>query len=82
MDNTNRAYRSHLLKSDSSNRFADIYIYIYINVKKYNSTTRHLTYSYISILTNLLRSENETKSVKTICNYATRSIKKDKKDKQ
>ena len=25
------------------------------NVKKYNSTTRHLRYSYISILTNLLR---------------------------
>ena len=32
----------------------NIYIYIYI----YNSTTRHLKYSYISILTNLLRTED------------------------
>ena len=36
--------------------------------KKYNSTTRHLRYSYISILTNRLRTDNETKSVKTIYN--------------
>ena len=50
------------------------------NVKKYNSTTKHLRYSYISIITNLLRTDNETKSVKTI--YKTRSIKKDKKDKE
>ena len=41
-----------------------IYIYIYT----YNSTTRHLKYSYISILKNLLRTDNETKSVKTIYN--------------
>ena len=48
-------------------------MYIYV----YNSTTRHLKYSYISILTNLLRTDNETKSVNTI------SIKKkDKKDKE
>ena len=38
------------------------------NVKKYNSTTKHLRYSYISIITNLLRTDNETKSVKTIYN--------------
>ena len=31
----------------------------------YNSTTRHLKYSYISILANLLRTDNETKGVKT-----------------
>ena len=31
-----------------------------------NSTTRHLKFSYISILTNLLRTDNETESVKTI----------------
>ena len=40
-----------------------IYIYIYAflssNVKKYNLTTRHLSYSYISILANLLRTDNE-----------------------
>ena len=30
------------------------------------STTRHLKYSYISIFTNLLRTDNETKSVKPI----------------
>ena len=29
-------------------------------------TTRHLKFHYISILTNLLRTDNETKSVKTI----------------
>ena len=45
-----------------------MYIYIYIYVYIYNSATRHLKYSYISILTNLLRTGNETKSVKTICN--------------
>ena len=33
-----------------------------------NETTRHLKFSYISILTNLLRTDNETKSVKTIYN--------------
>ena len=48
-----------------------IYIYIYIYI-----TTRHLKFRYISILTNLLRTDNETKSGKT------RSIKKDKKDKE
>ena len=32
-----------------------------------NSTTRHLKFSYISILTNL-RTDNEMKSVKTIYN--------------
>ena len=29
-----------------------------------NSTTRHLRFSYISILTNLLRTDNETKKCK------------------
>ena len=33
-----------------------------------NSTTRCLKFCYISILTNLLRTDNETKSVKTIFN--------------
>ena len=33
-----------------------------------NKTTRHLKFRYISILTNLLRTENERKSVKTIYN--------------
>ena len=28
--------------------------------------TRHLKFSYISVLTNLLQTDNETKSVKTI----------------
>ena len=59
-----------------------IYIYIYIyktimtlyafffeNVKNINSTTRHLKYSYISIFTNLLGTDNETKSVKPIYKY-------------
>ena len=31
-----------------------------------NKTMRHLKFCYISILTNLLRTDNETKSVKTI----------------
>ena len=36
-------------------------------VRKYiSSTRRHLRFSYISILTNLLRTDNETESVKTI----------------
>ena len=33
-----------------------------------NKTIRHLKSCYISILTNLLRTDNETKSVKTIYN--------------
>ena len=33
-----------------------------------NEKTRHLQFCYNSILTNLLRTENETKSVKTIYN--------------
>ena len=36
--------------------------------KNRNSTTRHLKFSYIFIFTNLLRADNETKSVKTIYN--------------
>ena len=37
--------------------------------KNVKSTTRHLKYSYISIFTNLLRTDNETKSVKPIYNH-------------
>ena len=33
-----------------------------------NETMRHLKFRYISILTNLLRTDNEIKSVKTIYN--------------
>ena len=33
-----------------------------------NETMRHLKFRYISILTNLLRTDNQTKSVKTIYN--------------
>ena len=33
-----------------------------------NERTRHFKFCYISILTNLLRTGNETKSVKTIYN--------------
>ena len=33
-----------------------------------NKTTRHLKFRYISIFTNLLRTDNETKSVKIIYN--------------
>ena len=33
-----------------------------------NKTMRHLKFCYISILTNLLRTDNETKSVKIIYN--------------
>ena len=33
-----------------------------------NKTVRHLKFRYISILTNLLRTDNETKSVKTMYN--------------
>ena len=33
-----------------------------------NSTTRHLKFSYISILTSLLRTDNEMKNVKTMYN--------------
>ena len=42
-----------------------IYIYIYIYIYK---TTRHLKFHYILILTNLLWTDNEMKSVKTIYN--------------
>ena len=38
--------------------------------------TRHLKCSYISIFTNLLLTDNETKSVKFKKLYAIRSIKK------
>ena len=44
-----------------------------------SSATRHIKFSYISILKNFLRTDNETKSVKL---YATRSVKKDKNDKE
>ena len=40
-----------------------MYVCMYID-----KTTRHLKFRYISILTNLLRTDNETKSVKTIYN--------------
>ena len=33
-----------------------------------NKTTRHLKFRHISILTNLLRTDNETESVKAIYN--------------
>ena len=48
--------------------------------KNVKSTKRHLKYSYISIFINLLRTDNETKSVKTTYNIL--SIQKDKKDKE
>ena len=41
------------------------YLQISANI---NSTARYLRFSYISILTNLLRTNNETKSVKTTSN--------------
>ena len=37
--------------------------------KNIKSTTTHLKYSYISIFTNLLRTDNERKSVKPIYNH-------------
>ena len=37
--------------------------------KNINSTTRDLKYNYISTLTNLPRTDNETKCVKAIYNY-------------
>ena len=48
---------------------ACIYIIYLIGIYMYicNSTMRHLRFSYISIVTNL-RTDNETKSVKTIYN--------------
>ena len=45
-----------------------LYMKMSQNTKK---TTRHLKFRYISILTNLLRTDNETKSVKTIYNQIT-----------
>ena len=42
----------------------------YENVKNYKiHATRHLKYSYISIFTNLTRTDNETKCVKPIYNH-------------
>ena len=37
--------------------------------KNKKSTTGHLKYNYISIFTNLLRTDNEIKSVKPIFNH-------------
>ena len=49
--------------------YLHIYIlYVYIYIKDINSTTRHLKFSYISILRNPPPTDNETKSVKTIYN--------------
>ena len=45
-----------------------LYAFIFKNVRNINETTRHLKFRYIPILTNLLRTDNETKSVKTIYN--------------
>ena len=39
-------------------------MYILEMSQNINSTTRHLKFGYISLFTNLLRTENETKSVK------------------
>ena len=48
-----------------------------------SSTKRHLKLSYISILINLLRTDNETKSVKTIYNQPlSDQLKKYKKGKE
>ena len=47
-----------------------------------NSTTRRLRFSYISILTNLLGTDNETKSVKTRSNMQLDQLEKIKKDKE
>ena len=38
-------------------------------LKNIKSTRRHLKYSYILIFTNLLRTDNELKSVKPIYNH-------------
>ena len=46
-------------------------------LKNIKSTTRYLKYSYISIFTNLLRANNETKTY--VQSYQS---KKDKKDKE
>ena len=43
-----------------------------------NETKRHLKFCYISILTNLLRTDNETKSVKTIQLDYLKNIKRTK----
>ena len=45
-----------------------LYMKMSENIKNINETTRHIKFRYISILTNLLRTDNETESVKTIYN--------------
>ena len=42
--------------------------YMKMSENNINEATRHLKFCYISIPTNRLRTDNETKSVKTICN--------------
>ena len=51
----------------------------YLQMSKNITDPRDIYDSYISILTNLLRTDNETKSEKL---YTTRLIKKDEKDKE
>ena len=46
-----------------------LYAFFFENVKNIKSTMRHLKYSYISIFTNLLWTDNEMKSVKPIYNH-------------
>ena len=59
----------HTIISKVSYTLVTLYMPFYLQMSQnINSTTRHLKFSYISILTNLLRTDNETKSVKTICN--------------
>ena len=42
---------------------------LYLKIsEKINETTRHLKFCHISILTNILRTDSETKNVKTIYN--------------
>ena len=50
------------------NIYNNLICFLSANVKKYNSTMRRLRNIYISILTNLPRTDNETKSVKTMYN--------------
>ena len=45
-----------------------LYLKMSENTNETTRHSRHLKFRYISILTNLLRTDNETKSVKTIYN--------------
>ena len=62
-------YNKYIIYIHIHNNFITLYAIFFENVKKYKIHDETFKYSYISIFTNLLRTENEKKSVRPIYNH-------------